>query len=58
VQKVLNSPATLQVLSPKGLLIAEHSAHDEIDAALPATLKVVRRERYGETILSLIMKNL
>ena len=58
VQKVLSSPATLQVLSPKGLLIAEHSAHDEIDTGLPATLKVVRRERYGETMLSLIMKTL
>lgn len=56
VQKVLNSPELLQVLSPRGLLIAEHSAHDNIDLSLPATLKVVRRERYGETILSLIMK--
>jgi 16S rRNA (guanine966-N2)-methyltransferase len=56
VQKVLNSPNLVQVLSLRGLLIAEHSAHDDIDLNLPVTLKVVRRERYGETILSLIMK--
>lgn len=58
VQKVLHAPELLAVLTPRGLVIAEHSAHDDIDLTLPAGLKVVRREHYGETVLSLIMKSL
>lgn len=58
VQKVINEPHLLSLLTQGGLIIAEHSAHDDIDLTMPDSLKVVRRERYGETILSLIMKSL
>lgn len=56
VQKVLTSPALLDVMAPGCLLIAEHSAHDPIEEALPKELVMVRRERYGETCLSFIKK--
>ena len=56
VQKVLASPALLAVMAPGCLLIAEHSAHDPIEEALPKELVMARRERYGETCLSFLKK--
>ena len=57
VQLVLKSPFLDPLLKPDGLLIVEHSAHDEIDTAMPEGLQVSRRQKYGETFLSFIVKN-
>ncbi len=57
VQKVLQEPALAKLLSQKGLIIAEHSAHDSIETALLPGWQLKRRERYGETCLSFIARD-
>ena len=56
VQKVLQKLADTPLLAENGWLIAEHSAHDVIDPALPEGYEVFRRQKYGETCLTFIRR--
>lgn len=53
VQQVLLFFDTNAMLNPCGLLILEHSRHDDLTIGLQ-TLEVSREERYGETVISFV----
>ena len=54
VQKILGKLADCPLLTEDGWLIAEHSMHDEIAAAVPEGFVIFRSQQYGETVLSFI----
>jgi 16S rRNA (guanine966-N2)-methyltransferase len=56
VQQVLKNPVLMNLLKPAGVLIVEHSAHDELEEAVPEGLTLKRRQKYGETFLSFMVK--
>ena len=54
VQKILGKLADSPILTEDGWLVAEHSMHDDITAAVPEGFVIFRRQQYGETVLSFI----
>jgi 16S rRNA (guanine(966)-N(2))-methyltransferase RsmD len=56
VQKVLEKIETNAIVNPKGILVIEHSKHEEIKNQWDH-LQLRRVEKYGETLISFLLYN-
>jgi 16S rRNA G966 N2-methylase RsmD len=53
VAAILGKIAAGDILRPGGMVIIEHSRHEQLSDSL-VNLKAIRTERYGETLVSLL----
>lgn len=54
VKKIIQQVIECQSLVQGGYLVIEHTMHEKIDYGLEPHLEEVRRERYGETIVTFL----
>lgn len=54
IQSVLLKDAFAEILAEDALIVAEHSAHDDIEQDMPECYEAFRNCKYGETLITFI----